>query len=564
MSDIKLILNKSEVEGVVKERHFKSADDENFIRSFWIALGVLTSEEGITIDQSAESLEIFDILKKMGADISFSDDVYTVKKSTLKGVEINLKDVSCLAPILAVVASQAEGKTTIENIKTVEGCLKKDIAKCEEMGVKIVKDKNSLEIEGRKEFKGIVIDPKGDHRTVMLGSLIGVLADGDTILEDPACVKKVYKEFFDDLRLLGISPIPITVPFGSKIKFSIFGDSHGKKIGLLLSGVPGDIKITQEEIPQEVDRRKSVSSLTTPRKEADKICIVQGIEDEKTTGGLIKIEIFNQNTQGKSYEDIKHTPRPGHADLTARTKYASVFDYCGGGFASGRLTACMVAAGAIARKILKNEGIEICAYTKQVGDVVLDKELDFKEIQDKAYSNLLRCPDEETADKMMKKIEEVKEKHNSVGGVVECIATGLPIGIGEPLFNSAESVISQAMFSIPAVKGVDFGAGFKAASMKGSEHNDPFEFDKDNNIITTSNNSGGILGGITNSMPITFRIVIKPTASIGIEQDTINIKTRKNDKITVGGRHDPCIAIRVPPIAEAMTAIALLDLYLRK
>lgn len=385
----------------------------------------------------------------------------------------------------------------------------------------------------------------------------------EIIFENPVEDKKNDSEYFDNLRKSGENPMPLSAPFGEKIKLSIFGDSHGKKIGFFLNGIPKNIKISEKEIQDEVDKRRSVSGLSTARQEADKIRIISGIENDLTTGEKIRIEIFNTSAHSKSYENIRLTPRPGHADFTARAKYASVFDYRGGGFASGRMTACMVAAGAIAKKILKNRAVEICAYTKQIGDISIDKELSFAEIKKNAYSNLVRCPNKAIAGKMVQEIEKAKSENNSVGGIVECVINGLPVGLGEPLFNSVESVLSHAMFSIPAVKGIEFGAGFQATRMKGSEHNDPFYIDENRNIKTKTNNSGGILGGITNSMPIIFRLAIKPTASIGIEQDTINIKTLKNEKITISGRHDPCIVIRVPPVAEALSALVMLDLWER-
>ena len=386
----------------------------------------------------------------------------------------------------------------------------------------------------------------------------------EIIFEDPVKDKKDDPEYFDNLRKSGANPMPLSAPLGKKIKLSIFGDSHGKKIGFFLDGIPKNIKISKKEIQGEVDKRRSVSGLSTARQEADEIRIISGIENGQTTGEKIRIEIFNTSIHSKSYENIRLTPRPGHADFTARAKYASVFDYRGGGFASGRMTACMVAAGAIAKKILKNRGVEICAFTKQIGNIALNKELSFAEIKKNAYSNLVRCPDKAIAEKMVQEIEKAKSKKDSIGGIVECVIDGLPVGLGEPLFNSVESVLSHAMFSIPAVKGMEFGAGFHAAAMRGSEHNDPFYIDKNGNIKTKTNSSGGILGGITNSMPVVFRLAIKPTASIGIKQDTVNIKTLKNEKITISGRHDPCIVIRVPPVAEALSALVMLDLWERK
>ncbi|MCK5039413.1 MAG: 3-phosphoshikimate 1-carboxyvinyltransferase [Candidatus Aenigmarchaeota archaeon] len=541
--------------------------------AFLFASGVLASPKGLTIKGiNYPSLQgdgrITDILKQMGADLSFSQNEFSVKKSKLKAIKIDAKDIPDMVPTLAVIASQAHGKTIIENIERLR--IKESdraaaiTSQLKKMGADIVENKNSLEITGPTTLRGAEIDSHNDHRIAMACSIAGFIAEGDTIIQNPICIKKSYPVFYDDMRKLGANIMPLCAPLGKKIKLSIYGDSHGRKIGFLLEGIPKNIKIADEDIQKEVDKRRSISHLSTARTEEDKIHVISGIKDESTTGDAIKIEIFNKNVHSGSYESIKHTPRPGHADFTAREKYASIFDYNGGGFASGRLTACLVAAGAVAKKILNNKGIQICAYTKQIGDVILDEQPNFEEIQKNTYSNLVRCPDQTIAKKMTEKIEETKNNNDSVGGIVECIISGLPVGLGEPLFDSVESIISHAIFSIPAVKAIEFGSGFNAATLQGSKHNDEFYFDKDNTIHTYTNNAGGILGGITNSMPVVFRVAIKPTASISKEQRTVNLSTYQNTKITVGGRHDPCIAIRVPPIAEAMAAISILDLYLEE
>ena len=422
---------------------------------------------------------------------------------------------------------------------------------------------NSLEIKGPTKLVGSEIDTFNDHRIAMSIAVASLVTEGETVINDPICIKKSYPNYFDDLRKLGVNVVPITSEFGKIVKMTIYGDSHGKKVGVCLEGIPAGIQISRPQIQEEVDKRKSISSLTTPRRETDAVKIVQGIRNNLTTGEKINLEILNKNVNSHSYELIKNTPRPGHADLAVRTKYASVFDYRGGGFASGRMTVCMVAAGSIAKKILVNNGIKIIAFTKQVGNVKMSKNPSFKDLEKNTYKNLARCPDNKVALKMIKKIEETKKKNDSIGGIVECMIIGLPVGLGEPLFNSMESVLSQAMFSIPAIKAVEFGSGFKSVTMSGSKHNDSFHFDENDNIISSSNNAGGILGGITTGMPIIFRIAVKPTASIGSVQNTVSFETCRDAKITVGGRHDPCIVIRVPPVAEAMASISILDLLYR-
>lgn len=540
--------------------------------AFIFACGVLSAENKITIcglkhPSSQGDAGIVDILRKMGADIKYLRNEFIVRKSDLKAIEFDAKDIPDLVPILSVLATQARGRTIIRNIERLRikesDRAKAIVGQLKKMGAEMIEEKNCLIINGPTKLTGVSIRTFSDHRIAMACSVAALVAEGETIIDDPICVKKSYPSFFDDLRNLGINPMPITSSFGNKIKLSIYGDSHGKKIGVLLAGIPKGICISGEEIQQEVDKRKSISPLSTPRKEDDLIQIKRGIKNNVTTGEIIKIEIINRNTNSGSYEKIKNMPRPGHADFTAKAKYASVFDHRGGGFSSGRMTACMVASGAIAKKILVNRGIIISAYTIQIGDVVLRKKIGSDDIKRNTYNNFVRCPDKKTARKMAEEINNAKEKRDSVGGTVECRIVGLPIGLGEPLFDSLESVISHAMFSIPAVKGIEFGSGFSGARMKGSEHNDSFYFDEDNNILTRTNNAGGILGGIADGMPLVFRIAIKPTASIGIEQETVDLATRKNVKITIEGRHDPCIAIRIPPIVEAMAAISILDLINR-
>lgn len=564
-------LRKFDIDGNQKYKAVKNYKVEGDYSSaaFIFASGALAARNkviirGLNYPSLQGDAAIVDVLKKMGASITFKNNEFVVRKSLLKAQEIDAKDIPDLVPILVVLATQARGKTIIKNIERLR--IKESnraaaiVSELKKMGADIAEEHNYLKINGITKLKGATIDTYSDHRIAMACSMAAIVASEETIIEDPVCVRKSYPGFFDDLRKLGVNPMPITSAFGKKIKLSIYGDSHGKKIGALLGGIPKGIKVSRSEIQKEVDKRRSLSSLTTPRREADQIQIKDGIKNGVTTGEMIKIEILNQNINPGSYEKLKNTPRPGHADYTAQTKYASVFDYRGGGFSSGRMTACMVAAGAIAKKILARQGIKINAYTVQIGNVNLKEKINFENIEKNTYSNFVRCPDNKTAQKMAEEINRAKEKKDSVGGTVECRVAGLPIGLGEPLFNSLESVISQAIFSIPAVKGIEFGSGFFGSKTTGSKNNDAFYFNEDGNILTRTNNAGGILGGIANGMPLVFRIAIKPTASIGIEQETVDLVVRKNVKIVVEGRHDPCIAIRVPPIVEAMAAISILDL----
>jgi len=317
--------------------------------------------------------------------------------------------------------------------------------------------------------------------------------------------------------------------FGRIFKISIFGESHGKGVGVTIDGCPAGLAITEEDLLEDLSRRKAGARGTTPRIESDLPHILSGIFQGKTTGAPIIVLFKNKNTKSKDYSKLLDTPRPGHADFVAHKKYGTHNDYTGGGHFSGRITLGLVAAGSIAKKII--EGVKIEAKLTEIGG-----KTDF----DAA-------------------IEEALLQHDSIGGIVECRANNLPIGWGEPFFDSVESTIAHLVFSVPATKGVEFGSGFEAAKMKGSQHNDNI-IDADG--TTETNNAGGINGGITNGNEINFRVAIKPTSSISKSQRTMNIKEGKMEDLQIGGRHDACIALRVPVIIEAITAIALADLKL--
>lgn len=318
--------------------------------------------------------------------------------------------------------------------------------------------------------------------------------------------------------------------FGTLFRTTIFGESHGGAVGVCIDGCPPGIAISKEELEEDLAKRKAGAKGTTPRKETDEPHIVSGVYNGFTTGAPITILFYNENTRSKDYDKLRAVPRPGHADFVAHHKYLGYTDPRGGGHFSGRITLGIVAAGVIAKKII--QPIKIEAKLLTVG----------------GNANI------EDA------VNEAIRRNDSVGGLVECAATQLPIGLGEPFFGSVESVISQMMFSIPAIKAIEFGSGFKAATMYGSEHNDLI-LTPDGK--TVSNHAGGINGGITNSNDIVFRVAVKPTSSISIPQKTINVVTGEIDELVIGGRHDSCIALRVPIIVENGLAIALADLFLQ-
>jgi chorismate synthase len=301
--------------------------------------------------------------------------------------------------------------------------------------------------------------------------------------------------------------------------------------------------------------------ITTQRKEMDMANILSGTFNGYTTGAPICIIIWNKDSDSRSYEEIKNTPRPGHSDYPAHIKYGGFADYRGSGRFSGRLTATIVMGGAIALKILKTINIEIISYTKSIGGISSNTEnIPFDELSHNRYLNEVRCPDFKTADKMKEAILTARKNGDSLGGIIECICRGIPAGLGEPIFESLESEISRGLFSIPAVKGVEFGSGFNGSNLKGSENNDSFYIDKNNGkILTRTNNSGGILGGISNGMPLKVNVAFKPAASISITQKTIDFEKKTETDLRVKGRHDPCVVPRAPPVVDSVMAIILLD-----
>jgi chorismate synthase len=342
--------------------------------------------------------------------------------------------------------------------------------------------------------------------------------------------------------------------FGNLFKLVTFGESHGQAIGGVIDGCPAGFSIDTEQVQQELARRRpGQSSIVTQRKEPDTVKFLSGIFEGKTTGTPIGFIIENANQKSNDYSHIKDVYRPSHADYTYDQKYGNR-DYRGGGRSSARETACRVAAGAIAKQLLKD--ITFTAYTSAVGDIKLQKkfeELDLSEIE----KNPVRCPDPATAEKMETFIKQIRSQGDTVGGVVECVIANVPVGLGEPVFDKLHAALGGAMLSINAVKGFEYGSGFAGAAMKGSEHNDQFRTDGS----TITNYSGGIQGGISNGMDITFRVAFKPVATLMQKQKTINSEGQEVE-MQGKGRHDPCVVPRAIPIVEAMAALVLADFYL--
>lgn len=353
--------------------------------------------------------------------------------------------------------------------------------------------------------------------------------------------------------------------WGDRFRVTIFGSSHGPEVGVEVEGIPKGTRLSPERIQRELDRRRPVGRrLATKRREEDQLVIDRGVEAGRATGSTFRAHVANQDVRPEAYESFRLVPRPGHADFPARVRYGPTADLAGGGIFSGRMTVGLVIAGTIARDLWAPKGVELAAFCRTIGPVDADvpADLPLPQLATRAGQNEPGCPDEAAAGRMVEVIEAARRDGDSVGGVIECRVTGLPVGVGEPFFDSVESVLSHLLFAVPAVKGVEFGAGFAAARLKGSEHNDAFIVEH-GRVTTRTNRAGGILGGLTVGTPVVFRVAVKPTSSIARPQESVDLSTRTPTTLRVGGRHDPCIVPRAVPVVEAVAAIGLADLGLR-
>lgn len=351
---------------------------------------------------------------------------------------------------------------------------------------------------------------------------------------------------------------------GRIFRVTTFGESHGVALGCVIENCPAGMPLTEEDIQPELDRRRpGQSRITTPRDEPDKVKILSGTFEGKTIGAPIALVVYNENAREKDYSDFKDLFRPGHADYTYHARYGHRA-WRGGGRASARATIGVVAAGAVARKILREKaGVEIVAYVRRIQNLEFTGTLDWQNpaaVRAQVEANPVRTPDVALAEKMVRLIQDTRQAGDSLGGIIECVATGVPAGWGDPVFDRLDALIARAMLAIPATKGIEFGSGFAAVSLTGSQHNDIF-YVENGKVLTRSNHSGGIQGGISNGMPIVFRVAFKPTATIGRELPTIN-ERGEPAILRVKGRHDPCVLPRAVPIVEAMLALVLCDQFL--
>jgi chorismate synthase len=350
---------------------------------------------------------------------------------------------------------------------------------------------------------------------------------------------------------------------GKEFVVTSLGESHSKCVGVVIDGCPAGVPLSEKDVQTELDRRiPPQPKIVSGRIEKDKVELLSGVFNGFTTGAPIAMLVANKEADSSDYEAIKNLPRPGHADYPARIKYGGFNDYRGGGRFSGRVTVALIMAGAVAKKLLSAFDAEVLAYTKAIGNVKMGKALSPEEIRKRRYKAAVRCPDLACAEAMEEAIVNARKEGDSLGGVIECLALNVPVGVGEPLFDALDADIAKILMAVPAVKGVEFGVGFKAAELKGSENNDAYRM-KQGKVVTLTNNAGGILGGLSSGMPIIVRVAVKPTSSIAKEQRTVNLRSMEDAKIKVGGRHDPCVVPKAVPVVEAAVATVLADHMIR-
>ena len=350
---------------------------------------------------------------------------------------------------------------------------------------------------------------------------------------------------------------------GKEFVVTSFGESHGKCVGVVIDGCPAGVPLSEKDIQTELDSRiPPQPKIVSGRIEKDKVEILSGVFNGFSTGAPISMTVRNKEADSSDYEAIRDLPRPGHADYSARIKYRGFNDYRGGGRFSGRVTVALIMAGAVAKKLLSAFDVDVLAYTKTIDKVKMDRSLSPEGIRKRRYKTAVRCPDLACAEAMEEAIVNARKEGDSLGGIIECLALNVPAGVGEPLFEALDADIAKILLAVPAVKGVEFGAGFAAAELRGSENNDPYRM-KGGKVVTLTNNAGGILGGLSSGMPIIVRVAVKPTSSIAKEQRTVNLRSMEDAKIKVKGRHDPCVVPKAVPVVESAVAIILADHMIR-
>jgi chorismate synthase len=350
---------------------------------------------------------------------------------------------------------------------------------------------------------------------------------------------------------------------GKAFAVTCFGESHGPGVGVTIDGCPAGLPLTTEDIQLSLDLRiPEEKEVVSARREPDVVEIMSGVFKDHTTGAPITLLIKNKEARSSDYESVKDLVRPGHADYPSKVKYGGFSDYRGGGRLSGRMTAAFVAAGAVSSRLLASFGVEVLSYTHSIGEVRLRAPPSPDDVRKLTFENSMRCPDLVLAEQMRTAVLGAKAEGDSLGGIVECTVNNLPVGVGEPLFDSLDAELAKLLFGIPAVKGVEFGAGFEAAKLKGSENNDQFTLN-DGKIVTVTNNSGGVLGGMSTGMPLLLRVAFKPPSSIAKQQKTVNVASMEESVLGIRGRHDPCVVPKAVPVVQAVVSIGIADLMMR-
>jgi len=350
---------------------------------------------------------------------------------------------------------------------------------------------------------------------------------------------------------------------GKEFVFTCFGESHGKCVGAVIDGCPAGLPLTKEDIQNELDKRlPNNKEIVSARRETDIVELLSGTYEGFTTGAPICALVWNKEILSGDYAEIQDKPRPGHADYPARVKYMGFADYRGGGRFSGRMTVAFVIAGAVAKKLLEFFNIKLLAYTTEIENIKLQATMSLEDIRKNTYKSAVRCPDLNISKEMENIILEAKKEDDSVGGIIECIVFNLPVGVGEPIFDSLDANIGKMLFNIPAIKGVEFGLGFEVSKLRGSENNDSYTTEE-GEIETLTNNAGGVLGGLSSGMPLIIRVAVKPTPSISKKQQTVDLSTMQETTISIKGRHDPCIVPKAVPVVEAAVATVLADHLIR-
>ena len=346
---------------------------------------------------------------------------------------------------------------------------------------------------------------------------------------------------------------------GKEFVFTCFGESHGRCVGAVVDGCPAGLPLTKEDIQNELNKRlPNKREIVSARRETDIVELLSGTYEGFTTGAPICALVWNKEILSSDYDEIQDKPRPGHADYPVRIKYMGFADYRGGGRFSGRMTVAFIIAGAVAKKLLEFFNIKLLAYTTEIEKIKLQATMSLEDIRKNTYESAVRCPDLDVSKEMEKIILEAKKEGDSVGGIIECIAFNLPVGVGEPIFDSLDANIAKMLFGIPAIKGVEFGLGFEVSKMRGSENNDSFTIEE-GEVETLSNNAGGVLGGLSSGMPLIIRVAVKPTPSISKKQKTVDLSTMQETAISIKGRHDPCVVPKAVPAVEAAVATVLVD-----